>query len=136
MESIEVPSTATAPADELSVMERLRLGHGLLSPKQFHAALVAGDLEVWQLPNDCYALMQWGECALGRTANIITTVGRMADADDAFAAIERGARINGAAVIMSVGAQGWTRKALQHGYDVVPRILMTKVLHNDPATTG
>lgn len=123
-------------ADQLSVMERLRRGHGILSASQFHEALTSGDIEVWQLPNDCYALMQWGMSAEGKTLNILTSVGRMADADEAFLAIERGARANGAAVIMSVGAPGWTRKAMQHGYDVSPRILMTKVLNDGHKAAG
>jgi hypothetical protein len=117
-----------------SVLERLRIGHGLLAQDQFRGALESGEMEVWALPGNCYALMQWGYSMHGRVLNILTTVGTMREAAGAFAAIEKGARAGGADGIMSVGAPGWTKAAMAAGYDVQPRILMTKVLNRDPTT--
>lgn len=112
-----------------STLEALRAGHGLLSPMQFAKALQDGDMEVWMLPFQQYALMAWGESAEGRTANILTTVGGMHYAAAGLAAIERLAQEAGAKVVMSVGRVAWTRLVQDAGYSVQPAIIMKKVLH-------
>jgi hypothetical protein len=108
--------------------EALRVGHGLLSVQQFVDALRAGDMEVYSLPNNCYALMQYGYSEQGRVANILTTVGSMEHAREALRSIEMIAKRNGADVIMSVGHPGWTKLVASEGYTVTRRILMEKTL--------
>ncbi len=109
-------------------LEELRVGHGLLSREQFLRELHHGNIEVWALGNDCFALMTWGESVHGKVANILTTVGRMSDAAVAMGNFERLAKEQGAAAVMSVGRPGWTDTVKTLGYDVVPCILMRKIL--------
>lgn len=113
---------------ELSTFEKLRLGHGLLTERQFHAAIVSGEMEAWSIGPRCYVLVGWGESKYGRTLNILTAVGMMTRADECMETIERYARSKGARAIMSVGRIGWTSIAKHHGYAVEPCMLMKKVL--------
>lgn len=119
----------TAATNELDIIEALRIGHGLLSRQQFLDSLASNDLEVWALPFNQYALMAWGVSEHGKTANILTTVGSMQYAAAGLAAIEKLAKQNGAAVVISVGQVGWTDLVKDAGYSVQRTILMKKVLN-------
>ena len=121
-------AAAATPTNELSVLESLRVGHGLLSRAQFHRAIQMGDMDVWQLPNNCYALTQFGESIHGKALNILTTVGAMEHALAALSAIEMIAKRNECSVVLSVGRPGWEAVAKEAGYEVKKTILMRKTL--------
>lgn len=115
-------------------MEALRAGHALLSREQFQEALIGTELEVLALPNNCAALIAWGECADGRVLNILTTVGSERHADLALMCIEAAAKERGAKVVMSVGRRGWSALAKRHSYIVNDCILMRKNLDANPVS--
>lgn len=129
MEPDTLSSAASSPDERLtSVLERLRHGHGVLSQQQFRERIQTGQLEVWQLTGAFYALVEWGEALGKRALTILTTTGVMQEADDAFAAVERGAKAGGAEIIIGIVLPGWTKLAMKHGYDVLPLVLMRKAL--------
>ncbi len=117
-----------------SVVEPLRVGHGLLSKEQFVRLLMDRTFEIWRLPYGAYALISWGECEHGKTCNIMTTCGDATNAehvDAGMKAIEKIARDRGARMVISVGRPGYKAVALNNGYTVQPCILMKKVLTDD-----
>jgi hypothetical protein len=111
-------------------MEKLRLGHSMLTPEQFCEALFKQDIIVLALPNDCAVLMQWGECKEGRAFNILTVIGNIAHFEAAYSALEEAAIASGADLIVSVGRAGYSKMMQAQGYEVSKCILMKKVLHD------
>jgi hypothetical protein len=110
-------------------IEALRIAHGILSPTQFITAIQHGEMEIWSLPREAYALIAWGVCAEGETCNILTVTGDMAEAGAVgLAAIESLARARGAKVIITVARHGWAPLFKAHGYEITPKILAKKVL--------
>ena len=133
-EHVEVSSGAPTPnaTDQLrEAVEKLRVGHGLLSRQQFIRALSTGELEVWTLPAGAYALIGWGTCEHGETCNILTVTGESEAAHESgLLTIEAIARKRGARVVISVGRPGWKSLVERHGYTVQRKILMKKVLES------
>ena len=132
MESQQSIRGSSAPANKLvDVVERLRLGHAVLSKRQFIEELASGRFEIWALPADAYALITWGTTEHGETCYILTVTGESATgAESGLLAIEAAARKRGARVVASVGRPGWKPLVIKHGYKVTPKILMIKVLES------
>jgi hypothetical protein len=126
------PVSASQAANQLHpTMEKLRLGHSMLTAEQFCTALFNQELLVLVLPHSCAVLMNWGECKEGRAFNILTVSGNVEHFEDAYAALEEAAVASGADLIISVGRSGYQKMMRAKGYQVEPCILMKKVLHND-----
>lgn len=109
-------------------VEALRLGHGLLSQVQFAQALVDSAVEILMVSHGVI-LVGWGECEQGRTLNILTVHGNLADIDISYEELEAAAYERGADVIMSVGRPGYAASAERNGYEVTHTILMRKSLN-------
>jgi hypothetical protein len=127
-----IPSRAPVAANKLRAeVEALRIGHAVLNREQFLAELESGSFEVWALPAGAYALITWGETEHGKTCNILTVTGDSeAAAESGLLAIERMTREAGGRVVVSVGRPGWAPLMRKHGYTVIPKILMSKVLES------
>lgn len=103
----------------------------MLNRAQFIRELSTGSFEVWTLPAGAYALIAFGTTEHGLTCNILTVTGESETAaESGLLAIEKMARKRGARVVMSVGRPGWAPLMRKHGYTIIPKILMSKVLES------
>lgn len=111
-------------------LEKLRLGHNLLSREQLAFALRTGDIEMLVVENDCSALVAWSDCKEGRTLSILTVDASTDTAAPALQMLECAARASGARAVMSVGHAGWTRVMRNEGYTVQKCVFMKKVFND------
>lgn len=118
----------TAAHKLTDVAENLRLGHGILSKAQFLVAIQSGELEIWELPEGSHALIGWGTCEEGETCNIMTVTGDASHGSVGLQAIEVGARVRGAKMIITIARVGWKQLLSDSGYEITPKVLAKKVL--------
>ena len=108
-------------------MEALRKGQDLLSVDQFANALADGSQEIL-MTSFGFALIGWGETAVGKTMNILTVKTEMENADIGMHEIEAAAYERGARAIIAMGRHGWTDFLKKHGYTTQPIIVARKEL--------
>lgn len=116
-----------------SVVEPLRLGHGLLSREQFVRALMSKQFEIWRLPSGVYALVSWSDSEVGPCCHVMTVCNMDESAThkrivEGLEALEKVAKENGAKMLLSFGRAAYRSAALDCGYTVTPGIFMRKVL--------
>lgn len=124
------PAQALLPKHAV-LLERLRLGYGLLDQLSFRRAIRSQAMHILAIRNNCAALIAFGECEDGAALNILTLAGTLEGWKDALPIVEKAARASNVNVVMSVCELGWKRVALANGYQVRHKLFVRKVLHDE-----